>query len=141
MKANKCLIKAGLIEEGFNNFIIKLNDKETDLGELMEEYATYRIALHEMKMDIHKEISKWMQVFEVNEKSFSFKEGDTDTKVVLRYGSWKTLPIDLFEKLRLLYPAIWEDCYDDDDGDDDEGRPIIRHLYSYVIPVEVPLNV
>ena len=46
----------------------------------------------------------------------------------LRYGYWSLLPEAAYDAIA---EYMYEDLYEDDDGDDDRGRPIIRRLYSY----------
>jgi len=51
----------------------------------------------------------------------------------LRVGYWQQLPSKAYAAI-----SEWmeEDLYEDDDGDDDRGRPIIRKLYSYHFKTE-----
>jgi len=51
----------------------------------------------------------------------------------LRVGYWQQLPNDAYAAI-----SEWmvEDLYEDDDGDDDRGRPLIRKLYSYYFKTE-----
>ena len=55
----------------------------------------------------------------------------------LRFGYWNRLSqaqlSSLQEALGVMSNAITEDLYEDDDGDGDNGKPIIRKLYSYTL--------
>lgn len=46
----------------------------------------------------------------------------------IRVGYWRRLTDDQYHAISHI---VYEDCYEDDDGDDVKGRPIIRKLYSY----------
>ena len=64
--------------------------------------------------------------------------------LALRFGYWNRLSqaqlSSLQEALGVMSNAITEDLYEDDDGDDDNGKPIIRKLYSYTLYNETLLN-
>lgn len=62
----------------------------------------------------------------LTEKEIQFR-GEPDRRYI-RYAYWKQLTESQIKGLNLI-----EDIYEDDDGDDDRGRPIIRTLYSYII--------
>tara|TARA_R110002050_G_scaffold197486_1_gene332366 strand:- start:21 stop:287 length:267 start_codon:yes stop_codon:yes gene_type:complete len=62
---------------------------------------------------------------------------DGASNLALRFGYWNRLSqaqlSSLQEALGVMSNAITEDLYEDDDGDDDYGKPIIRRLYSYTL--------
>lgn len=70
---------------------------------------------------------------EMDKVQFQNKKEDSLT---LRYGYWNWLPdnkgAELMMELGDSY-TVTPDTYVDEDGDDDEGRPIYRYLHSYVI--------
>lgn len=76
---------------------------------------------------IQKQIVKKLTAVGIDPADIDFRGTNGETKF-FRYRYWKTLPDEAFESIKDL---VIEDCYDDNDGDDDKGRPIIRHLYSY----------
>jgi len=45
-----------------------------------------------------------------------------------RYQYWRRLPEHALEAIQHL---VIEDLYEDLDGDDEKGRPIIRNIWSY----------
>jgi hypothetical protein len=55
---------------------------------------------------------------------------DWQNNTYLRYCYWTQLPIDAWNAVKEFMD---EDIYDDDDGDDYNGRPIIIQHYSYHI--------
>ena len=55
---------------------------------------------------------------------------DWRTDTYLRYCYWTRLPIDAWNAVKEFMD---EDIYDDDDGEDYHGRPIIIQRYSYYI--------
>ena len=76
------------------------------------------------------EVEKRLAVYGIGKADIDWRTGfslDGDYPY-LRYGYWKLLPMDAYDAISKY---MWEDCYEDDDGDDERGRPIIRKLYSY----------
>ena len=45
-----------------------------------------------------------------------------------RYNGWRCLPD---EALKDISDLVFEDLYEDNDGDDERGRPIIRRMWYY----------
>jgi hypothetical protein len=62
----------------------------------------------------------------LNEKEIRFR-GESNRRYI-RYAYWQKLTESQLQRINLE-----EDLYEDDDGDDDRGQPIIRTLYSYII--------
>jgi len=62
----------------------------------------------------------------LDENEIEFR-GDSNHRYI-RYGYWSRLNETESKNVNLE-----EDLYEDDDGDDDNGRSIIRRLYSYII--------
>ena len=52
-----------------------------------------------------------------------------------RYGYWRRLPSEAYEAIAHL---VDEDLYEDDDGDDERGRPIIIKRWSYHFNPQTP---
>ncbi len=63
-------------------------------------------------------------------ESIEWRSGSNSGKPYdyFRYNYWRPLPD---EALSAISEHMYEDLYEDDDGDDDRGRPIIRRLWSY----------
>jgi hypothetical protein len=79
---------------------------------------------------LQNEVQKRLAVYGISSEDIDWRTGfsiDGDYPY-MRYGYWKHLPSDAYDAIS---PLMYEDCYEDDDGDDDRGRPIIRRLYSY----------
>lgn len=55
--------------------------------------------------------------------------------ISLRVGYWEKLQPSQFNLLS-KYFDVREDLYEDNDGDSDSGRPIIRKLWSYEFKVK-----
>jgi hypothetical protein len=62
------------------------------------------------------------------EIDFRGEFGKADSITHFRYSYWRRLPSDAYEAIAHL---VYEDLYEDDDGDDDRGRPIIIKRWSY----------
>lgn len=104
-----------------------------DLYEEVVAEKKYRLAV--LKGSIKSQIREIIEEYDPKAR-FEFAGAPNAKHVTVRWGYWKPMPDDLFHEIKKQFPSACEDCYDDDDGDDDEGRPIIRRLWSTVVPTE-----
>jgi len=63
-----------------------------------------------------------------------------DKSLVLRFDYWKQVDISILENALNGEPSEWgnryivtEQIFEDEDGDDERGNPIMRYLFSYKI--------
>ncbi len=56
--------------------------------------------------------------------------GSDGKATYFRYRYWSPLPEEAFIAISNL---VYEDLYEDEDGDDERGRPIIRRMWNYQI--------
>lgn len=78
-------------------------------------------------MSIQKEIIKILADNGIAPADIDFR-GSKGEVTYFRYKYWQTLPDHALEAISHL---VIEDLYEDDDGDDERGRPIIRRMWSY----------
>jgi hypothetical protein len=77
---------------------------------------------------MHKEqILEILALYNIPAEDISFRGSDGKT-TYFTYQSWRELPSEAF---RAISNLVFEDIYEDNDGDGDGGRPIIRRLYTY----------
>jgi len=63
----------------------------------------------------------------IAEKELSFR-GSNGAVTYFTYQGWRSLPTEALEAIAHL---AYEDLYEDEDGDDERGRPIIRRMWNY----------
>jgi hypothetical protein len=80
-----------------------------------------------MDMTLQKQIIKILAENGISPADIDFR-GSKGEVTFFRYQYWRCLPEHALEAISHL---VIEDLYEDDDGDDDRGRPIIRRMYSY----------
>jgi hypothetical protein len=78
-------------------------------------------------MEIQTNILQRLSQFGISESDISFRGWDGKTSC-FTYNGWRPLPQDALQSINDL---VFEDIYEDYDGDDDRGKPIIRRMWYY----------
>jgi len=140
MTATNVLKKIGLIPQDKSELMIKKGTQEWSVGDLMSKYADYRVLLHIKKQELIEQFTSRLNYIGFDRQEFEFVGIPTNDYITIRLGYWKPMDSDVLLRLQQLSGLehkITEEYSEEDDGDDDDGKPMMIKRWCYNVRIDV----